>query len=160
MKKIILLGIVSILGMGNCFAQMAKDEVELAQAIWGVEKRNIVKDFMKFTEAEATVFWPIYDEYQSEAKKLGAERINTISDYTNNVGSLTNEKADQIAMSILKNNLAVDKLQSKYYAKFKKAVTAIKAAQFMQLDIYLQTMMRAELQSSLPMIDELDKTAK
>ncbi len=160
MKKIILLGIVSILGMGNSFAQMAKDEVELSQAIWGVEKRNIVKEFMKLSEAEAVVFWPIYDEYQTEAKKLGAERINTLSDYTNNVGSLSNEKADQIAMSILKNNMAVDKLQSKYYAKFKKAVTAIRAAQFMQLDIYLQTMMRAELQSSLPMIGEIDKTAK
>ncbi len=160
MKKIITLALLSILGIGNSFAQLNKDEVQLVQAIWGKEKRAIITDFMKFTDAEATAFWPLYGEYQAEAKKLGEERINTISDYTNNVSKLTNEKADEIAMKILKNNLAVDKLQSKYYAKMKKAVTAIRAAQFMQLDVYLQTMLRAELQSSLPMIVELDKTAK
>lgn len=160
MKKIIILSIISILGMGKGMAQMQRDELQLVQAIWGVEKRNIIKDFMRFTAAEDSVFWPIYDAYQTESKKLGEERINTISDYTNNVSSLTNEKADEIAMKILKNNLEVDKLQSKYYAKMKKAVTAIRAAQFMQLDVYLQTRLRAELQSSLPMIGELDKTAK
>lgn len=160
MKKVIILAFVTFLGVGTSFAQLAKDEVQLVQAIWGVEKRNIVKDFMKFTEAEATVFWPVYDEYQTEAKKLGEERINTISDYTNNVANLTNEKADEIAIKILKNNAAIDKLQSKYYGKMKKVVTPIRAAQFMQLDIYLQTMIRAEMQSNLPMIGELDKTAK
>lgn len=160
MKKIITLALLTVLGMGTSFAQLNKDEVQLVQAIWGKEKRAIITDFMKFTDAEATAFWPIYEEYQTEAKKLGEERLITISDYTNNVSKLTNEKADEIAMKILKNNLAVDKLQSKYYAKMKKAVTAIRAAQFMQLDVYLQTMLRAELQSSLPMIGELDKTAK
>lgn len=160
MKKLLIIFSLIITFLGTGFAQLHKDDVQLAQAIWGVEKRSIVTDFMKFTKEEAAVFWPIYDEYQTEAKKLGEVRINTISDYTNNVDKLTNEKADEIAKAILKNNSAVDKLQSKYYTKFKKAITAIRAAQFMQLDIYLQSMMRAELQSSLPLIGEIDKTAK
>lgn len=160
MKKLILFFAILFIQPLTNFAQLQKDEVALSQAIWGIEKRKIVTDFMKLSKEEADVFWPIYDAYQTEAKKLGEERINTIADYTNNVDNLTNEKADEIAKAILKNNASVDKLQSKYYNKFKKAISAVRAAQFMQLDVYLQTMIRAELQSSLPMIGELDKTAK
>jgi hypothetical protein len=61
---------------------------------------------------------------------------------------------------LLKNNAAIDKLQLKYYNLIKKEISAIRAAQFMQLELYMQTMIRAELQNSLPMIGELDKLDK
>ncbi len=141
-------------------AQVAKDEVQLVQSIWGMEKRAIINDYMKFTEAEAAKFNPIYDMYADESKALGAERIQIISEYANNYNNLTNEKADELVKRTLKNNASMDKLQSKYYDKLKKELGALRAAQFMQLDSYLQTMVRAEIQNNIPLIGELDKKAK
>jgi hypothetical protein len=61
---------LSILLTASVNAQMAKDEVQLVQNIWGLEKRAIVSDYMKFTEVELTKFLPIYDKYVEEFKLL------------------------------------------------------------------------------------------
>jgi hypothetical protein len=151
---------LSILLTASVNAQMAKDEVQLVQNIWGLEKRAIVSDYMKFTEVELTKFLPIYDKYVEEGKKLSEERIQIIASYADNYVGLTNEKADELTQRLLKNNAAIDKLQLKYYNLIKKEISAIRAAQFMQLELYMQTMIRAELQNSLPMIGELDKLDK
>ena len=158
--KTMLFVCLSILLTASVNAQMAKDEVQLVQNIWGLEKRAIVSDYMKFTEAELTKFLPIYDKYIEEGKKLGEERIQIIASYADNYVGLTNEKADELTQRLLKNNAAIDKLQLKYYNLIKKEISAIRAAQFMQLELYMQTMIRAELQNSLPMIGELDKLDK
>lgn len=142
----------------SSFAQ--SDETQLIQSIWGLEKRAIVTEYMKFNETEATAFWPVYEDYQVEVKKLGAERMAIISDYANNLSNLSNEKADELVAELLKNNIAVDKLQAKYYKKMKSGITSVRAAQFIQLEQYLQTMIRAEIQNNLPLIGELDKKAK
>ncbi len=50
MKKLLIIFSLIITFLGTGFAQLHKDDVQLAQAIWGVEKRSIVTDFMKFTK--------------------------------------------------------------------------------------------------------------
>ena len=113
-----------------------------------------------FTREEETGFWPIFDELQVEQKKLAEVRLSVIADYVKNLNSLTNEKADEVATKLLENNEAVDKLQLKYYKKIKKSISSIRAAQFMQLELYLQTMARVETQNSIPFIGELHKKTK
>lgn len=140
-------------------AQVSKDEIQIVQSIWGMEKRAIVSEYMKFTEAEVTKFSPLYDAYTAEYKKLGEQRILIISEYAQNYATLTDEKADELTQRLLKNNTAIDKLQLKYYNKMKTAISAKRAAQFLQLEIYIQTMLRAELQNNIPFIGELDKKA-
>lgn len=146
--------------IGNAHAQVPKDEIALVQSIWGMEKAAIVSQYMKFSEGELVKFGPLYEKYTDEYKKLGAERIQIISEYANSYTNMTNELADNLTKRYLKNNAAIDKLQLKYYEKMKKEISALRAAEFMQLEIYIQTMMRAELQSAMPMIGELDKNAK
>jgi hypothetical protein len=161
-KQIKHLSIALLIALGciTTLKAQTKDEVQVVQGIWGMEKRAIITEYMKFTEAELAKFAPTYDMYAQEYQKLGAERIAIIGEYSQNYTTLTNEKADELMQKILKNNKAIDALQLKYYNKFKKEISAIRAAQFLQLELYIQTMIRAELQNSLPMIGELDKIAK
>ena len=156
-RKLALLVLMAI-GTFHLKAQESKDEIQLVQSIWGMQKRDIVNKYMQFTDSEKTKFTPIYDAYSNEYKTLGAERIQIINDYANNYTSMTNEKADELIQKLLKNNAAIDKLQLKYYNKIKKEISAMRAAQFMQLELYIQTMVRAEIQSNIPMIGELEKT--
>ena len=156
----ILWTVMSILTLGaanQVKAQVAKDDVALVESIWGIEKRAIISDYMKFTPEELEKFVPVYDAYSDEMKKLGEERIQIISEYANNYSTLTNEKADQLMVRALANNENIDKLMKKYYAKIKKEISPIRAAQFMQLEWYLQTAIRSEIQSEIPFIGELDR---
>lgn len=71
---------------------------------------------------------------------------------------MTDAKADVIVKGTLKNNQAYDKLYSVYYEKAKKAVGALNAAKFIQLEIYLQTEIRSSIQNAIPFVGELDMT--
>ncbi|MDI1353798.1 MAG: hypothetical protein PSX36_02685 [bacterium] len=77
-----------------------------------------------------------------------------------NLSSLSNEKADELITKVLKNNVETDKLMDRYYVKMKKAITPLRAGSYMQLEFYILTMIRAEIQSNIPMIGELDKKVK
>lgn len=156
-NQIVVAFVIAILsGSLVTTAQESKDEIQLVQTMWGMQKRDIINQYMKFTDEESAKFSPIYEAYSNEYKSLGAERINMMADYAANYATLTNEKADQLVQSLLKNNAAIDKLQLKYYNKIKKEISALRAAQFMQVELYIQTMVRAELQSNIPMIGELN----
>jgi len=157
------LAVILLFGLGildTAYAQASKDEVQLVQSLWGMQKRDIVVKFMNFSDSESAKFFPLYDAYTEEYKKLGAERINLISDYSNNYSAMTDAKADELSQKFFKNNMDIDKLQQKYYGKIKKELSALRAAQFMQLEYYLQTMIRSELQSDIPIIGELEKSAR
>jgi len=156
-RKLALVALM-IFGCFNLNAQQSKDEVQLVQSIWGMQKRDIVNKYMQFTDSESAKFTPIYDAYSNEYRNLGAERIQILNDYANSYNAMTDQKADELIQKLLKNNAAIDKLQLKYYNRIKKEISATRAAQFMQLELYIQTMVRAEIQSNIPMIGELEKS--
>jgi hypothetical protein len=159
MIKMVALAATLTAGFNIATAQVSKDETQMIQGIWGMEKRAMVNDFMKFTPEEVTAFTPIYDAYMNEHQKLGAERIQIISEYVNTYGTADDAQIDNLMSRLLKNNEAIDKLQLKYYPKFKKALSAKRAGQFMQFEIYVQTTLKAQIQSNIPFIGELDKKA-
>lgn len=48
------------------------------------------------------------------------------------------------------------KLMSKYYNKYKKAVGAINAAKIIQFENYMQTTVQAEIQDAIPFVGEIE----
>ena len=46
----------------STFAQSSQDEIQLMQSLYGMEKRDIVAEFVEISEAQATEFWALYDE--------------------------------------------------------------------------------------------------
>ncbi len=157
LKLLLILPILCF--FGNVQAQSsgttASAESEIIQNLWGMEKKAIIDEYMKFDDTEATAFWPVYEEYAEKRKSLGANRIAALEDYVNSYDNLTDEKAEELTKKIFKNNNQLDKLQMKYYNKMKKAVSPLRASQFMQLESYLQTMIRYEIQDALPFIGQL-----
>jgi hypothetical protein len=137
-----------------------KDEIQLIQSAYGIEKREIVKEYIKLSDADAQKFWATYDEYEAERQKLGKDRINILSEYAMSYDTLKDAQADRLAMRTFDNELEFDKLHKKYYGKVKKDLGALKAAAFFQLESYLQTTVLYELQDNIPFIGELDKKKK
>lgn len=155
MRKISLLGILFLfIGAGNLFAQTIQEEFEYVQKLFGKEKKLVVEAVMDLSPEKAAAFWPVYESYEKERTFLAKERMQIIYDFLNKYSVLSDIEANDLANRTIKNDLALAKLHSKYFKKFKKAVSAHDAAKFMQLDTYIHNTIRNAIQQELPFIDE------
>ncbi len=118
MKRLVLL-FVAILPF-IMSAQSIKEEVELFQSIYGMEKKAVMADFTKVTTDSNKEFWMLYDEYEDQRKVLGQERIALLVDYAENYTSLSDEKLDYLVAANLKSRASLDGLMKKYHKKIKK----------------------------------------
>ncbi len=158
MKKVILL---SAFLMGTLILNaQSTDEINLIQSAYGMEKRAIVEQAMKLTDAEATGFWKIYEEYEVARKDYGKKRVSILVDYANNYANLTDAKATELVKAAMANQMTFTKLQQSTFGKLSKVMSAKRAAQFTQLESYLETVIRLSIADEVPFINELDDTRK
>lgn len=155
MKKVLIILLVAV--TSGVFAQSTeKEDLEIIQGVYGKSKKELAQAYMAIPETQSASFWKIYDEFETERKALGTAKVKIINDYATNYLNLTDESADKIAKAGLKNNLDYQKLFSKYYDKYKKAVGAVAAAKIIQFENYMQTTVQAEIQDSIPFIGEIE----
>ena len=158
MKKLSLILVMATASFSSYAQSSYKEDVELVQSIYGRSKSDLVKQYMSLSDDQNVAFTKVYENYESERKALGQKKLQLINNYAENYATLTEEKADELAKGTLKNNQDYEKLYSKTYSQAKKAIGAINAAKFIQLEVYLQTVIRNEIQDTIPFIGELDKT--
>jgi hypothetical protein len=130
------------------------DEITLIQSTFGMDKKMIVEGYMDLPESVAPGFWTIYQSYEVNRQELARERLMIINDFLTEYDQIGNDEADELAKRSLKNDLALSKLHSSYYKKFKKATSALDAAKFMQIDTYIHNTIRNAMQQELPFIDQ------
>jgi len=132
-------------------AQSNKEEIELMQAAFGMEKKAMVEEFVKVDAAQKDAFWKLYDEYETARKDLGKERIDLFNQYVKNYSTLTNEVADAWTVKVLDLGKRTDALLVSYYNKIKKATNPIVALQFFQVESYILSGIRLKVLEELPL---------
>ena len=152
MKKLIL-GIIVMFMASMVMAQTTNDYIELTRSVLQTEKKAAIAEVMQLTEAEATLFWPLYNEFNEKAYIIGNEQVKIIFDYAENFENLTDEKADEIWTSYLQVQTDYLKLKKQYYKKFKKILSARKAAQYLQAENKIQALINAQLAIEIPFIE-------
>jgi len=115
---------------------------------------------MKFSDAESKAFWPIYDKYEAERRAIGRARVDNIMEYSKNYGTLTNEKATELITNALNIHKDFTKLQEKTFKEMSNAITPLRAAQFIQLEVYLETVVRKEIATAIPLVEQVHATEK
>ncbi len=134
-----------------------KSEISMIRDILKKEKRELVKEYMEIDETKSAKFWEVYDKYSADRSVLAEERLKALNSYGEKYATLTDQESDGIVKAYLKNGKKNVKLQTKYYKKFKKAVGATKAAQFLQMENYFQTLIKSEIQEAIPFIGEIER---
>lgn len=147
---------VLILGILSGRAQSNVEEIDFIQSIFGAEKKQITSMFINLEGQQADAFWKLYDEYEVKRKLLGKERFELIRRYAEEYSGITAEQTDELMGKAIKLRNANNKLVDTYYKKIRKAAGSIAAAQFHQLESYIQAEIRTELFESIPIIGELD----
>lgn len=139
------------------FGQSAKEEVDLIQSLYGMEKKDIVAEFVKLDPAQKDAFWKTYDAYEMERKELGKQRVSLLEKYAMNYGTMDDATTDALIKEMNSLGVKNDKLISTYYGKMKKAGGVRAAAQFVQIESYLLSSIRVAIMDEIPFIGELDK---
>jgi len=158
MKKLLILTAAVLFMAVYVKAQTGDPELDYIKKTYSKDKKSIVDEYMNLNVQEGGKFWPIYADYEANREKIAAARIDLINQYVNGYSTLTPELADKLVKSSFDNTISLDKLNADYYDKIKKAIGAINAAKYMQLEIYLQTMWKAVVQSNIPLIGALNQS--
>lgn len=137
-------------------AQITNEEAKLIQDAWGLDKKVMLTDYLGLSDADAAKFWPVYDAYMQERTKLGMDRMKILKDYAAQYENLSGDRVDDLTMRLFKNNMAIEKLQMKYYKKMKKAVNPLEAGKFIQAEKYIDAVIRTEVQMNIPFIGEME----
>src|SRR5687767_3541004 len=138
-------------------AQSNDPELDYIKKTYSQDKKTIVAEYLNLTVDQGGKFWPLYANYEKKREKLAVERLKLIQKYIDQADTITSTQADKIILAALNNSINLDKLNLETYTKVKTAVGARKAAQFIQLESYLQTMWKSYVQENIPLIGELDK---
>jgi hypothetical protein len=144
MKKVVAV-LICILSLAGDYAFGQQEEtVSLKDTMLSMKKRKIVLNYLTLSEAEKTAFWPLYDEYYNEINPIEAESLLLLRLCSGN--DLSEKVLEKYSKRLLLNDLVLAKIRKQYYAKFKAALSALRASQFMQFDDSFRMMLRYQAQ--------------
>lgn len=144
-----------ILALVTCssFAQSFKTELEIIQDEFGLEKKVAVANFMQIGD-DSESFWEIYDDYERERKEIGKARIKLILDYADSYPNILDAEILELFKRRKALSKSFDRLQDTYFNRMKKEIGVSKAAQFWQLESYINAIIQARIYSQIPFIGE------
>jgi len=153
MKKLTLI-IAGLFAGLFTFAQSNTEEIDLFQSMYGIEKKAIVKEFVQPKAINREAFWEVYDNYESQRKVIGKERIILLEQFATQYEKMTNDESILWMKKIIALDDKQDKLIVSYYKKVSKVTTPIVAMRFYQLETYLITAIRYEILNEMPFVED------
>ena len=153
MKKYILLIIASLMATFT-YAQSNKEEVDMIQAAFGMDKKAAVAEFVKPSASQKDAFWKLYDEYETQRKELGKQRIVLLNEYAEKYATMTSDQADAWSKKVMELQKKTDNLITTYYGKIKGISDGIVATQFYQFESYVLSVIRASVLEAIPFVQK------
>lgn len=157
LRNLVSLVVVATLGSVPLHAQAAAtstSEMEILRDKVKADKKLVVSQNLPLTEAEAKLFWPIYDAYQADLAQINQRIAKLITDYAAayNAGPVP----DATAKTLMDESLAIEeaevKLRQSYVPKLGKALPAGKTARYLQIESKIRAVVRYDLASHIPLV--------
>ena len=60
---------------------MSESDFELMRSDIRTKKASLIADRMKFTDREASAFWPVYRQYEADLAAINDKKVSIIKDY-------------------------------------------------------------------------------
>jgi|SRR5580765_500282 Spy/CpxP family protein refolding chaperone len=118
------------------------------------QKKQLIAANLKLTDAEATKFWPVYEQYSAEMTKIGDQKYELIKEYGQKFGSLTDEQAQSLTNRSLALDEAIAQVRIKYAPIINKVLPGTKTATFFQLDRRITELIDLQVASQIPLVQE------
>jgi len=154
MKKLLL----SLLGIAFGVSLMAQSEtisagdIALAKSSMTIERKAIFSQNMQLTETESNLFWPVFEEYETEKAQTFEQSLKNLVAISDNFEKMTDDKATEIINNVLKNQQRDLKLLMKYQKKISKLLGAKKAFRFVQIEEQISAIKKVQV-LEIPLVD-------
>lgn len=159
MKKIFLFAFCTLFALA-LKAQTNTDDLKYLQTIFGMDKKQFVAERMQISKADSAKFWSAYEEYELYRSEIGDKRGGNVQLYSQNYSTLTKAQADAIVKTAFEVNDEFIGLLQKTYKTMSKDVSAVKAGQFVFLEMYFEAVGRMKLAEIIPHIGEIPPLKK
>jgi hypothetical protein len=113
---------------------------------------QIMGDVMQLDTDQATKFWPIYKEFETEQGRIGDQIVALLKNYAQNYNQMTGQVADQLVNQLFAIEQQRTELKKKYYGQFKQALDPVTAARFVQVENQLEKLMDLQIAAGLPVV--------
>ncbi len=133
---------------------VSEDDIKLLRQDVRSQKKQLIAANLTLTDAEATKFWPVYDQYSAEMTKIGDQRYALIKEYAQSFASLTEDQALSLLNRSLALDEAVEQLRIKYVPIINKVLAGKKTATFFQMDRRITSIIDLQLASQIPLVQE------
>lgn len=97
-------------------------------------KRDFLKEKLSLTKEESAAFWPVYDQFHADQKKLNRSQLVQRYQLKVNYETLSDKELDDIFNSELVYQQALLDLKKDYHMKLKKVLPMRKTADYYMLE--------------------------
>lgn len=152
---VVIAALVTLLFAPAAFSQQKASTdsmIEMLRSDLRTEKKALIEKTMKFTDKEAAAFWPFYREYELEASKVGDMRLASLKDYAANYEQIDDKKAEELVKKTISFQEDRLDLMGKYYKKASKILGPKRAAQWIQVENQINTLIDAQMTIETPLI--------
>lgn len=129
-------------------AEMRALEAEVRE-----DKRAFVEEQLSLAPEEAAKFWPVYDTHQQALSAFNKRRLDNIMEYARHYNADTLDDAS--ATTIAEEALALEKDEAlqmeRTFKKLRKAIPAVKAARYLQVESKIRALVRFEQAAQVPL---------
>lgn len=144
--------IIAVLALVSTSVLAQQSALELARQDLKTQKVAILTASIPMSEKQADAFWPIYREYDHELSKLGDRRMAVLKNYAANYDKLDEKLADQLVKESFSISNDRNSLLEKYYGRIAKALGAVPAARFVQVENQMLTLIDAQIMDQVPLV--------
>lgn len=143
--------VVFVMSVAPALTQGVQESLELSREVIDQQKRVIVAGSLPLSNEEADAFWPLFDEFQKELKKLDGRSDRLIASYTAEYATLS----DVRARAMLDEALAIEedraKLKRKWVKRMARALPPRQLVRYFQLENKFQAVVTADLARQIPL---------
>ena len=140
------------MSVAPALSQGVQESLELSREVIDQQKRVIVAGSLPLSNEEADAFWPLFDEFQKELKKLDGRSDRLIASYTAELPNLTDDRA----RAMLDEALSIDedraKLKRQWVKRMAKALPPRSLVRYFQLENKFEAVVTADLARQIPLV--------
>ena len=123
------------------------DNMQILRDKIKADKKLVVATNMELTESEAKDFWPIYDAYQKDLRKINQRIAKLLESYADDFRgkSLTDDKAKKLIDEALAIEQAEADLKSTYAPRLGKVLPVKKVARYLQIENKIRAVIKYDI---------------
>ena len=129
--------------------------IEMLRSDVNTTKIRTLNEVMKLTGPEAEKFWPVYRRYEQELGEVSNRKLGLIREFTSRhfEGTLNDQSAKNLAERWLKNTQERLNLWKKYHRQLSKAISPVRAAQFLQVEHQIALFVDLNIAAEMPAVE-------